>query len=88
MISKTLLDKQSQQKTLFMTRNISLESIEFAIIDYIYNYDINSSCKELTINFKDSESNKSSTEFLLSITIENKFHKAQLDLDQELRIKK
>ena len=62
--------------------------IEFAIIDYIYNYALNSSCKELIINFKDSESNKSSTEFLSSITIENKFDKDLLDLDHKLRIKK
>ena len=60
--------------------------IEFAIIDYIYNYALNCSCKELIINFKNSESNKSSTEFLSSITIENKFHKDLLDFNNELLI--
>ena len=57
-------------------------------ISYCYNYALNSFCKELIINFKDSESNKSSTEFLSSITIDNAFDKDLLDLDHQLRIQK
>ena len=90
---KKILDIEKKNNILtlhdfLMSCRVFGRKIEYAIIDYIYKYALNSSCKELKINFKVSESNKSSTEFLSSITIGHKFNKDLLDLDHKLKIKK
>ena len=90
-VSIALIEKKNKILILqdfLMSCRVFGRKIEFAIIDYIYTYALNSSCKELKINFKVSESNKSSSEFLSSITIGHKFHKDLLDLDHKIRIKK
>ena len=62
--------------------------IENAIVDYVHQFALKKLCRDLIINFKDTESNKSSTNFLSSITINNKFIFELLDINQNLKVQK
>ena len=90
-VAVVLLDKTNKTLSIhdfLMSCRVFGRKIEFAIIEYIYRYAQSFSCNDLKINFKVTDSNKSSTDFLSSITINNKFDLDLLDIDQKLTIKK